>query len=33
MDIAFSPVQLEVMRALKHAFDPTSILNPGKVFP
>ncbi len=33
MDIAFNPVQLEVMRALKHAFDPTGILNPGKVFP
>ena len=26
-----SPVEMELMRSLKHALDPKGILNPGKV--
>jgi glycolate oxidase len=33
MGIAFSAVELEVMRGIKKVFDPKGILNPGKVFP
>jgi len=33
MDIAFNPVQLGLMRAIKRVFDPRGIMNPGKVFP
>ncbi|MCC6185781.1 MAG: FAD-binding protein [Chitinophagaceae bacterium] len=32
LDIAFSPTQIALMRAIKHVFDPTGILNPGKIF-
>ena len=33
MDIAFSPVQLDLMRRIKQVFDPKGIMNPGKVLP
>lgn len=33
MDIVFSPVNLELMRSVKRAFDPHHILNPGKILP
>jgi glycolate oxidase len=32
MDIAFDPVQLELMRGIKRTFDPHNILNAGKIF-
>ena len=32
MDVAFSPVQMQLMRGIKKLFDPTGIMNPGKVF-
>ena len=31
MDIAFNEVQMNIMRQIKHVFDPSGILNPGKV--
>ena len=31
--LQLSPLQLDVMRALKHAIDPTGIFAPGNVFP
>ena len=31
MDIAFNPVQMGLMSAIKQAFDPKGILNPGKI--
>jgi len=33
MDIAFSVVQLDLMKGIKAVFDPNGILNPGKIFP
>lgn len=33
MDIAFNPVQLQLMKSIKQIFDPNGILNPGKIFP
>ena len=33
MDIAFSKVQLQLMKGIKSVFDPNGILNPGKIFP
>lgn len=33
MDIAFSKVELELMKGIKKVFDPKGILNPGKMFP
>ncbi|TNE52695.1 MAG: FAD-binding protein [Bacteroidetes bacterium] len=33
MPIAFSEVQLGLMRSIKNSFDPKGILNPGKIFP
>lgn len=33
MDIAFSEVQLQLMKGIKAVFDPNNILNPGKIFP
>ena len=33
MDIAFDPVQLQLMKGIKTLFDPYNILNPGKVLP
>jgi glycolate oxidase len=32
MPLAFSEVQLQLMRAIKTVFDPKGILNPGKIF-
>ena len=33
MKRALGPAELELMRCLKHAFDPDGILNPGKILP
>ena len=33
MCVQFGPDELEVFRAVKHAFDPAGLLNPGKVVP
>lgn len=32
MDIAFSKIELDLMRKIKAVFDPNHILNPGKIF-
>jgi glycolate oxidase len=33
MPIAFAKEEIDLMRRIKHAFDPKGILNPGKIFP
>lgn len=33
LTMALDPVELELMRRIKAAFDPRGILNPGKIFP
>ena len=33
LDIVFNSAQIELMKAIKHVFDPNGILNPGKIFP
>jgi glycolate oxidase len=33
LPIAFSPAEIDLMKRIKHAFDPKGILNPGKIFP
>lgn len=33
LPLALDEAQIEVMRRIKEAFDPNSILNPGKIFP
>ena len=33
LPLRHSPETLEAMRAVKAAFDPKGILNPGKIFP
>ena len=33
LDWMFSPVEIDVMKQLKAAFDPDGVLNPGKMFP
>ena len=32
MDIAFSKVELGLLKSIKNVFDPTGIMNPGKLF-
>jgi glycolate oxidase len=33
LPLALDEAQIEVMRRIRHAFDPNGILNPGKIFP
>jgi len=33
MSIAFSDIQMELMKGIKTLFDPKGIMNPGKIFP
>jgi glycolate oxidase len=33
LPLALSNGEIDLMRAIKHAFDPEGILNPGKIFP
>ncbi|MTI58772.1 MAG: FAD-binding oxidoreductase [Firmicutes bacterium] len=32
MELVMNPIELELMRKIKRAFDPKNILNPGKIF-
>jgi FAD/FMN-containing dehydrogenase len=32
LNISRSPVEIEMMRALKRTLDPKGLLNPGKIF-
>jgi glycolate oxidase len=32
MRYQFSPVELELFRSIKKVFDPSNLLNPGKIF-
>ncbi|MDA9262241.1 FAD-binding protein [bacterium] len=32
MDIAFNKVELDILKSIKNVFDPTGIMNPGKLF-
>ena len=32
MDIPFSNIELDLLKKIKHVFDPKGILNPGKIF-
>ncbi|MCJ7665219.1 MAG: FAD-binding oxidoreductase, partial [Actinobacteria bacterium] len=32
MGIVNSPVEMDLMRRIKKAFDPNNIMNPGKIF-
>ncbi|MCS6916625.1 MAG: FAD-linked oxidase C-terminal domain-containing protein [Chitinophagales bacterium] len=32
LSIAFNPIQMDLMKKIKHVFDPAGILNPGKIF-
>ena len=33
LDVAFNKTQIELMKGIKKVFDPSGILNPGKIFP
>jgi glycolate oxidase len=33
MDLAFNETGLDLMRSIKHVFDPKNLLNPGKILP
>ncbi|MEY3399225.1 MAG: hypothetical protein RL220_1819, partial [Bacteroidota bacterium] len=33
MDVVFRPAELALMKSIKASFDPSGILNPGKIFP
>jgi FAD/FMN-containing dehydrogenase len=33
LPLALSSGEIDLMRAIKRAFDPEGILNPGKIFP
>lgn len=33
LPLVFSDIEIELMRQIKHVFDPANIMNPGKIFP